>query len=181
MRFLVISDTHGKIDRAIELLEEFKDYDYVIHLGDYYKDALRLENVSEVPFISVRGNLDVGQANENYKILDTEFGKIYLSHGHIECVKYDTMNIMYKATSLGCKAILYGHTHIPHYECIGDIHLLNPGSLTIPRGRRACSYALLETKPNIFNAEICYLGEKNYKGPKKSTFLNKIFDYSDGK
>ena len=42
------------------------------------------------------------------------------------------MNIMYKATNLGCKAILYGHTHIPHYECI-DIHLLNPGSLTIPR------------------------------------------------
>ena len=79
MRFLVISDTHGKIDRAIELLEEFKDYDYVIHLGDYYKDALRLENVSEVPFISVRGNLDVGQANENYKILDTNLVRsIYL-------------------------------------------------------------------------------------------------------
>ncbi|NLY70294.1 MAG: metallophosphoesterase [Clostridiales bacterium] len=176
MKFLVISDTHGKIDMAAELLKEYKDFDYVIHLGDYYKDALRLENMSKIPFISLKGNMDVGRSNDYYKILDTEFGKVYLSHGHIECVKYDTMNIMYSATSLGCRAILYGHTHIPHYECIGGIHLLNPGSLSIPRGRRACSYAIVETKPDVFDAKICYLDGNNTK-QHKSGFLNKILEY----
>lgn len=39
MKFLVISDTHGDIKKAIAIYENCTDIDAIIHLGDTKKDA----------------------------------------------------------------------------------------------------------------------------------------------
>ena len=40
--------------------------------------------------------------------------------------------------------LLYGHTHIPRAEQPGDQWMLNPGSVSIPKGGYPPSYAVLE-------------------------------------
>ncbi len=157
MRFLVISDTHGRISEAENVVNSLSGIDYVLHLGDYQRDGLRLESRCGVPVVALKGNMDGSFSNEGYRIIDTEYGRMYLSHGHMEAVKRGPENILYKASSLGCIAALHGHTHVPEYRDLGGIYLLNPGSLTQPRGKRRGSYAIITTSPDAFQATIFFL------------------------
>ena len=145
MKFFVISDTHGDVETAIQVYNTLAGIDRILHLGDYARDGWLLESRLGVPVTALKGNMDGSYSNEDYQLMNTEFGKIYLSHGHMEAVKYGPENLLYKASSLGCKAALYGHTHIPVFEDLGGMYLLNPGSLTHPRGGRRGSYAIVTT------------------------------------
>jgi hypothetical protein len=42
----------------------------------------------------------------------------------------------------GCDAVVYGHTHVPQVERVGDVWVLNPGSPT--ERRRAPAPTMLE-------------------------------------
>ncbi|HZK01370.1 MAG TPA: YfcE family phosphodiesterase, partial [Anaerovoracaceae bacterium] len=110
MKFLVISDTHGDIEIAEDIFKSLSGIDKILHLGDYVRDGWVLQSRLDIPVIALKGNMDGSYSNEDYKILETEFGKIYLSHGHMEAVKRGPENLLYKASSLGCKAAIYGHT-----------------------------------------------------------------------
>lgn len=168
MKFLVISDTHGRIEEAEEVYRSLEQVDRILHLGDCQKDGLRLESRLGIPVTALKGNADGGYSQEDFRILNTEYGTIYLSHGHMEAVKHGPENILYKASSLGCKAVLYGHTHVPVFLDLGGIYILNPGSLTQPAGGRSGSYAVLETSKNEFNASILfYLPEEGLKTVSK--------------
>lgn len=184
MKFLVISDTHGDIVEAKAVYQQHQDVTTIIHLGDYERDGWRLENDLCVPVVSVKGNLDGSHSNEDYKIHNTEFGKLFLTHGHMEAVKYDTNNLLYKASSLGCKAALFGHTHIPVYEDFGGMYLFNPGSLTLPRSGRRGSYGIIHTEPGQFSATILYWDKtgtvKEAETGVRSGFLRRMFNDSDG-
>lgn len=179
MRYLVISDTHGKTEAAVKLYSTLQNIDKIIHLGDYAGDGERIALRLSVEVIAVKGNMDGGYAVDDYAILDTEFGKLYLTHGHMEAVKYGTEKLLYKASSLGCKAALFGHTHVPMFDFTGGMYLFNPGSLTMPRGgNRQGSYGILETGPETFHVDIRFLnilpeaGKKNGGGTLKSLLNN---------
>jgi putative phosphoesterase len=188
MKFFVISDTHGDIDTAIRVYGTLTGIDRILHLGDYARDGWLLESRLGVPVTALRGNMDGSYSNEDYQLLNTEFGKIYLSHGHMEAAKYGPENLLYKASSLGCKAAIYGHTHIPVFQDLGGMYLLNPGSLTHPRGGRQGSYAVVTTSTESFQAAILYWdpeaqGESLGSGDKKRVsagFLRRVFNDSDG-
>ncbi len=190
MKFLIISDTHGRLGPAEEIFKSLSDIDSIIHLGDYQRDGELLKEKLQVPVIALKGNMDGSFGNEDYFILETEFGKLYLSHGHIEAVKFGPENLLYKASSLGCSAAIFGHTHIPSFDNIEGMYLLNPGSLTNPRGGRRGSYAVLTTEKDSFSANILYAdpepqkqqyssGSDN-KGAVSTGFLRSRFNDSDG-
>lgn len=188
MRFFVISDTHGDIETAIEVYNTLSGIDRILHLGDYARDGWLMESRLGIPVTAVKGNMDGSYSNEDYQILNTEFGKIYLTHGHMEAAKYGPENLLYKASSLGCKAALYGHTHSPVYKDLGGMYLVNPGSLSHPRGSRLGSYAIITTTPEGFSGAILFWNPKKDKNeggeapekPSKSGFLRRIFNDSDG-
>lgn len=189
MKFLVISDTHGDIETALQVLETLEGIDRILHLGDYVRDGWLMESRTAIPVNAIKGNMDGSFSNEDYQILNTEFGKIYLTHGHMEAAKYGPENLLYKASSLGCKAAMYGHTHIPLYRDLGGMYLLNPGSLTHPRGNRQGSYAVVTTSPDSFQATILYWdpeerrsseGAERNKKTSSSGFLRRVFNDSDG-
>ena len=73
MKIFVISDTHGKTDKVIEVWYKLSNVDLVIHLGDYEKDAKYLEKVFETEVISVKGNMDCSRSKDDYEILETEY------------------------------------------------------------------------------------------------------------
>lgn len=188
MRFLVVGDTHGNIDPVIEVYQNLSGIDRILHMGDYARDGWLLESRLKVPVTAIKGNMDGSYSNDDYQIINTEFGKIYLTHGHMEAAKYGPENLLYKASSLGCKAAIYGHTHIPLYKDLGGMYLLNPGSISHPRGGRQGSYALVTTLEGNFSASIIYLNTdlqecKKYEnvGEKTKTtgVLRRIFNDCD--
>ena len=191
MKFLVLSDTHGSISDAEEVFKSLEGVTQIIHLGDYASDGYQLESRLGIPVITVKGNMDGSYSGNDYKIIETEYGKLYLSHGHMEAVKFSPHNLLYKAASLGCKAALYGHTHVPVYEDVGGMYLLNPGSLTRPRGGRPGSFAVIDTGDDSFTAAMLYW-DRNKRTAGNGTdsdysrrtaaggFLRRIFNDSDG-
>ena len=156
MRIFVISDTHGRIDKALEIYRTLEDIDLIIHLGDLWNDAKKIKEQLNIPVIGVKGNMDGSFSKEGYHILETELGKIFLAHGHMENVKQSLENIMYKAESLQCKAAFFGHTHIPLFRQIEGLYLLNPGSLSLPVGGRKGSYAIATVTETNLEAAILF-------------------------
>ena len=175
MKLFVLGDTHGQIDKAIEIYKGLKDIDLIVHLGDHFADGQKLERVLGCPVLGVKGNMDGSFYADGYQILETSWGKIFIAHGHMENVKSNPQNILYKGESLGCKAVFYGHTHLPLYQEVEGMILLNPGSLTLPVGGRPGSYALVNIEGDDFAAAILYAqnemtqeGSKGAKGASSS-------------
>lgn len=157
MKFFVISDSHGKIDNALAIYDRLKGIDAILHLGDYQKDAMALEERLGIDVISVKGNMDGSHSPNDYKILETEYGKILLLHGHMENVKHSVQNLLYKTEELGCRAAFFGHTHEAFFAEYAGLYLLNPGSISLPRDNRKASYAIVTTQKDEFNASIVYV------------------------
>lgn len=185
MKLFVISDTHGKTDRVKDVFKRLNDIDFLIHLGDFQRDALKLEKELGVDVISVKGNMDGSNSPSDYKVLETEFGKILLVHGHMEKVKFSLQNLLYRAKELDCKAALFGHTHEPFYGEFDGIYLLNPGSLTLPSDPNKASYAIINTKKDEFNASVVYyntimgVNSSSNKNKVEGGYLKNIFNNSD--
>lgn len=180
MKIFVISDTHGKTSKAEEVWEKLTGVDLVIHLGDYAEDARRLERFFQTEVIAVKGNMDGSYSPDDYKIVETEFGKLLLTHGHMDNVKMSPLNLIYRARELDCKAVLFGHTHKPAYEETHGIYLVNPGSLSQPRDGSDGSYAIIHTSPDTFNCAIVYYSSLTpKKKPPQSGRLRNMLNYSD--
>jgi len=156
VRIYVISDTHGRIDKAIEIYKKLENIDLIIHLGDHWNDGKRMKEQLNVPLIGLKGNMDGSFSRDGYHILETEFGRIFLAHGHMESVKQGYETIIYKAESLQCKAAFFGHTHIPLFAQAEGFYLLNPGSLSLPVGGRKGSCAVAAVTEHSIDATILY-------------------------
>jgi uncharacterized protein len=144
LKLLVISDTHGHIERAIRLLPLFTDLDAIIHLGDYLRDAEQLQKYTEVQVIAVGGNGDgVFSKTEAIKTIDSPFGTIVITHGHLHSVRKGIDRLIYQAAECEAKAVLFGHTHTPFYGVFEGVSLVNPGSLSFPSQHNQGTYAVL--------------------------------------
>lgn len=158
MKYFIISDTHGELEKVYEVYSKLEGIDAIIHLGDYEKDAVEIREALKVDVISVKGNMDGGFGEHEYKILETECGKFYLAHGHLENVKMKYQNIYYYALENQCVAALFGHTHKAVFENLGDMYLINPGSLTLPADGSKGTYAILETSKDGLKGKIYEYG-----------------------
>ncbi|QZY54056.1 metallophosphoesterase [Crassaminicella profunda] len=143
MKIVVMSDTHGKIELAEYIIAKIEEIDLLIHLGDYYPDALALGKNMNLKVVGVKGNCDRAEI-ENEKVLDLGEYKLFLTHGHQYGVKSNLSRIYYKGLEEGCNIVLFGHTHMPVNIKHEDVLIMNPGSLTSPRGGSKASYGIIE-------------------------------------
>lgn len=157
MKILVISDTHGDISKAEEAIKSNKDIDLIIHLGDYFRDAMKLSSMfPEYPFEYIYGNSDFMIENvPAEKLLDVDGKKIFITHGHRYSVKWDYEKLFKKAKELSADMVLFGHTHCPDIVTRDECFILNPGSTSDPRDDSDESYAIIEieneqVKPRIY-------------------------------
>lgn len=87
----------------------------------------------------------------------------YCTHGHREGVNYGFDNLYYSALENGCDTALFGHTHMvfdeffenssggnpdegsdeKSDEIIRGVRVLNPGSISLPRGGSRKSYMVM--------------------------------------
>ena len=162
MKILFLSDIHGinKNLNYIKKLDETKNFDKVVVLGDLYYGGLNYTLDEEVSGISVKdflmslndkliclkGNCD---AEVDIKVSDfpiselslihTDGIDIYCTHGNIYNIDNDK--------KLNRKGVLiYGHTHVPFIKRKNDMIFINTGSISLPRNGSSPSYTIYENK-----------------------------------
>lgn len=151
MKYLVVSDNHG----VESYLEDIKSkwmgqVDYFFHCGD---SELSPEDDIWSTFQVVRGNCDYFQEYDDMKLIDTKEDKVLLTHGHLFGVNTSFDRLIYKAEESEATIILYGHTHQLFSTMVDDKLLLNPGSISQPRGK----YSYLKTYAIIDHQKDGYL------------------------
>jgi putative phosphoesterase len=74
---------------------------------------------------------------ESYKQLFFNDTELFITHGHNYSPDNLPKNI--NENTIFC----FGHTHIPEAYTKDNIYILNPGSITLPKGGSANSYAVI--------------------------------------
>jgi len=162
MKLFFMSDIHGSIGCLNRTLRqaELEGADQIISLGDllYHgprnplpsdynpKEVAAKLNEYKSRIISVRGNCDseVDQMLiefpilSEYAVLFYEGRRIFATHGHHFHI--DNLPPLTKGD-----IFIQGHTHVPVAERRGDIIVLNPGSVTLPKENNPPSYGILES------------------------------------
>jgi putative phosphoesterase len=160
MKYFVASDIHGYPDVCRKVLEAYdrENCDRLVLLGDllYFgprnplgdtydpKGVIALLNARKNDLLCVRGNCDsdVDQmvldfpVMAEYCLLPLREKMIFATHGHV--FHEDHLPPLKRGDIL-----LHGHTHLYTAEDRGDYILLNPGSVSIPKGGNAPTYAML--------------------------------------
>jgi uncharacterized protein len=147
MRIGVVSDSHGglyMLDKAIGTMGEI---DLLIHLGDHYQDAVKVNAKYKHTLIYVAGNNDFIKAENAEKLIEFAGRRIFLTHGHRYNVNFDLLQLEYKAQEEKADIVLFGHTHRYLVDNNNKILYLNPGSVSRPRDKN-CSAAMLFINEN---------------------------------
>ena len=165
MKVLVISDTHGNIDKVRDLLEMLQrsEIKIVLHCGDYISDARLIQKFyKNLEVYGVYGNCDVGFGGEYSTVVTIEGVAIYMTHGHRYGVKwgeYDELAI--DAAAHGAVVAVCGHSHQAFLEEIEDVLVMNPGSMTLPRDSKWPSYGVLDLEDGkIKNVSIMQITDE---------------------
>ncbi len=150
MLVAVVSDTHriqSYIDKALELI---KEADVLIHLGDNVEDVEIFKDNFKGDVFAVAGNCDYSNEYPDERIVKIEDKRIFLTHGHRYNVKMGLNSLYYKAKELGVDVALYGHTHQEIIIEEDGLTIMNPGSVSLPRGRgRFVGFLEVEKGENI--------------------------------
>lgn len=163
MKYMIASDIHGSAYYCRKLLEEFEasGAERLILLGDilYHgprndlpkeyapKEVLAMLNAYKDRIYCIRGNCDTEVDQmvlefpilADYALLAVDGLTIYATHGHV--YHADHLPPMQKGDIL-----LHGHTHVLKAEACGDITVLNPGSVSIPKEDNPPTYGVLEDR-----------------------------------
>ena len=139
MKLLLISDTHGRTEKLVRLLEAYKDtVGYVFHMGDFGSDLGKFEKTYQsLRMVSVNGNTDSAFYGSFEEIVSLEpsagvVKKILVVHGHKFGVKTGFDRLLYHAKQKSVNAVFFGHTHEAVCFDHDGIFYMNPGSLTFP-------------------------------------------------
>jgi len=144
MKILLVSDTHGRTNDFIDIVENNK-FDYIIHCGDS-------EEPKEMFYFDlyiVRGN-SYNDDNYPYELeLNINNIKFFVTHGHQYLVNNGLGLLKEKAIAIGAQVVCFGHTHLPSILKENGILYVNPGSLALPRKSSKASYMVIELKETI--------------------------------
>ena len=150
----VISDTHGRLSE--QAYAALADCDHIIHAGDICNPRILVELRTLAPVTAVLGNNDFMEYSKDVK---------RFAHPTIDGVKFlvahyphdvDLSGSWNAALSAGDPipdVCIHGHTHLPRLEYGKNArpaqYILNPGSVSLPRGRNPESIAKIEIADGV--------------------------------
>lgn len=147
MRYLVVSDSHGDKAILLKLIENFSDQvDTMFHCGD---SELPASDEVFAYFSTVTGNCDYEPAFEEERTFSFGTDKILLAHGHLLGISFGLEPFLKEMERVKANLGFFGHTHQLGVEKIADKIILNPGSISYPRGKYQVfggTFALVETE-----------------------------------
>lgn len=151
MRIIVFSDTHRRFDAMKKIIDDNRNADMFIFLGDGERE---LDDIKcyypDINIQSVSGNCDFASMAKAIDITFAMDKKIIFLHGHTHGVNYGTEGILKLAKENNADIVLFGHTHQRFLSYEDGIYLFNPGSAGQPRDGKGPSYGFID----ITNAGI---------------------------
>jgi len=148
LSLLLVSDSHHDIHGLSVALRKFAGkVDMLIHLGDGVEDIERASIAAGIAvprYEAVRGNLDADYSLPTRLTLELNGRLAFIAHGHLESAHSGIEGVLASARAAGADLALFGHTHRPFLEEYGGLLLVNPGSISRPRGYSARGFAVLE-------------------------------------
>ncbi len=136
-KIAVMSDNHGDDSHIERILQLEKDADAFVHCGDsetYQENLLRR-------FYAVGGNNDWGLRLPREIIFELGGHRIFVTHGQRLGYFHREQILAEMARENNCDLVLCGHTHMPMWEEVDGITVVNPGSTRLPRGGSLPMYA----------------------------------------
>lgn len=161
MKYMFASDIHGSAYYCRKMLQVFEESkaDRLILLGDilYHgprndlpkeyapKEVIAMLNAVKQKILCVRGNCDTEVDQmvlefpilADYAVLVLNGLTFYATHGHV-------FNENALPPIQDHDILIHGHTHLLKADKVGSHWILNPGSVSIPKGGNPASYAMLE-------------------------------------
>ncbi len=149
MKILIVSDTHGRNEGYLELLEKSEKMDMVIHCGDVEGSEYLISQAAGCKAVIVQGNNDFFSDLPKEAVVRIGKYKALVTHGHSYYVNMGYQHLVREAKRKKIEIVIYGHTHRPVITREEGILVLNPGSLSYPRQEgRKCSYIVMEVDEN---------------------------------
>ncbi|MGI6486086.1 MAG: metallophosphoesterase [Thermoanaerobacterales bacterium] len=155
MLIAVLSDTHGYLHYAEQVLKQLNGIDLLLHAGDFVSDARKLKKTLGCNILCVSGNCDFCAMEPKERIVEFEGVNILITHGHMYKVKYGYERLLKRAKEVSAKIVVFGHTHKSENVTIDNVLLLNPGSTVFPRDGGNYTYAILNIKDGKAESRIC--------------------------
>ncbi|MCI3922386.1 metallophosphoesterase [Paenibacillus sp. TRM 82003] len=162
LRIGVVSDTHmfsrgQKLPKA--LTDGLAGVDLILHAGDFTDPAVASLFEAIAPLEAVAGNNDGAAMIERYgfrKTIEVGGRRIGLVHGHDGPGRSTEWKALHAFRDEAVDIVVFGHSHIPHYETIDGVLLFNPGSPTDKRWQPRFSYGIIELGDRIEAAHRYY-------------------------
>jgi uncharacterized protein len=151
VRVAAISDTHlprGARRLAPECVEQLRRADVILHAGDLISAAFLGELQGYGPPVhAIHGNADDAPLRELLpRELVVPLGDVRIALVH-DAGPRGGREERLRRRFPGCDGVLYGHTHLPQAELVGETWILNPGSPTERRRAPHRAMLLLEIGP----------------------------------
>lgn len=152
LRVAVIADTHGRPHPdSARLIAEQKPQ-AIVHAGDI-GPADTLDGFTAIaPLLAVRGNIDVHARefpDERLLSLKTTAGselvRVFLTHIAMAGPRLRA-DVARRATSLGAKLVICGHSHVPFLGRDRGLSVFNPGSIGPRRFSLPIVFGMLELR-----------------------------------
>ena len=134
MRIAILADTHmprGSRRLPALCLSHMRRADLIVHAGDFITAAVlvELESIGP-PVAAVYGNVDEEALQEKLpeeRVVDVAGARLGVVHdagparGRLDRLRRRLP---------GADAVVFGHSHLPLHERVGDFEIFNPGSPT---------------------------------------------------
>lgn len=133
MKILIVSDSHGRMNNLIRVIEKVKPIDLMLHLGDIEGNENSIREITPCKVEMISGNNDYYTSLEKEKVIKLGNHTVFLSHGHRYGVNFRTDYIKEAAEERKADIAIFGHTHRPLIDLSDRVWVINPGSISQPR------------------------------------------------
>lgn len=155
MKALVVSDNHGDRQILSQIVNKWQgQVDLMIHCGDSEIDSTDplMKN-----FVGVAGNNDWHLGYPGDLVIEKAGQHFFITHGHHYRVNFTMTPLMLKGASTGADVICYGHTHQLWATVDHGMLVVNPGSISLPRGQYrdiGGTFAIIYADPRAFTVDF---------------------------
>ncbi|MCT4396231.1 metallophosphoesterase [Periweissella beninensis] len=154
MQYLFISDAHGDIKILEKIFKAFNVRStQIFYNGD---SELAANDPVFLNVLTVKGNMDFDSQYAKKNIYVGTEVTIFQTHGHLYDVNWTLAELIKTAKKNNAQIVTFGHTHQLGVEKIEDLLVINPGSISQPRGTYAKyggTFALLTVTPESYIVE----------------------------
>ncbi len=155
MRVGIISDTHGLL--RPEVFSAFAGVEHILHAGDVGPVDLLVELEAIAPVTAVWGNTDGWEVRGRVpEVARVELAGVRVVVVHGMQVGSPTPAKVVAAYP-DAELVVFGHSHRPVIERVGQVLAVNPGSAGPRRFRDPVTLALAELAPGEVSARLVAL------------------------